>query len=74
MIALQKFVERIEGDRRPLRSEIYSELGVVIEQQCELHPEFENFSEEEIRRMMNCFTCNLPDEAASIMISEDSNE
>ncbi|OYU86658.1 MAG: hypothetical protein CFE29_28400 [Bradyrhizobiaceae bacterium PARB1] len=37
MIALQKFVERIEGDRRPLRSEIYSELGVVIEQQCELH-------------------------------------
>ena len=27
-----------------------------------------------IRRMMNCFTCNLPDEAASIMVSEDSNE
>ena len=44
------------------------------EQQCELHPEFENFSEEQIRRLMNCFTCNLPDEAASIMISEDSNE
>tara|TARA_R100001510_G_C7583714_1_gene155786 strand:+ start:357 stop:611 length:255 start_codon:yes stop_codon:yes gene_type:complete len=37
---------------------------------CVAFPAARNMDEEEIIRMMNCFTCMFPNEAASIMVSE----
>ena len=44
------------------------------EEFCEALPAAKNMSRDEIIRVMNCFTCMFPNEAASIMVSEDSNE
>ena len=44
------------------------------EEFCEALPTAKNMSRDEIIRVMNCFTCMFPNEAASIMVSEDSNE
>ena len=44
------------------------------EEFCEALPAAKNMSRDDIIRVMNCFTCMFPSEAASIMVSEDSNE
>lgn len=44
------------------------------EEFCEALPTAKNMSRDEIIRVMNCFTCMFPNEAASIMVSESSNE